>query len=86
LIGPPWTGGTGPQAPVHEPASPPASAWRQLASARQIAACHVAPPPLLSRSPRNFCKKNPAVSKITNIPFHLYKSHSSRSLFLCFEP
>jgi hypothetical protein len=57
-----------------------------LRQRQPIAARHVAPPQPLRRPPRRFCKKNPAVSKITNIPFHLYNSLSSRSLFLCLEP
>jgi hypothetical protein len=57
-----------------------------LRQRQPIAARHVAPPQPLSQLPRQFCKKNPTDSKISNIPFHLYKSLSTKSFLLCLGP
>jgi hypothetical protein len=54
-IGPRWTGGPSPQAPVHGPHQPRV----MLASARPLTARHVALPQPLRRLPFQFLQKEP---------------------------
>jgi hypothetical protein len=50
-----------------------------LASAQPTASRHVSPPQSTRRLHWQFCKKNPEIPEITNIPFHLYKNLTTRS-------
>jgi hypothetical protein len=83
--GPPWTGGPGPRARSTVGVSSYAmlaSCLRQPANRDSPRGATTAHPPTALAT----LQISPPFLEFTNIPFHLYKSLSSRSLFLCFEP
>jgi hypothetical protein len=79
-----WTGstGAGPQ--------PCVTAYVTMTSLLASAPANRKPPRVAPMAHRRllwqFCKKNPEIPEITYIPFHLYKSFPTRSLFFTSRP
>jgi hypothetical protein len=82
LIGPRWTGGPGPPRRSTGLASVLASCLRQPANSDPPRGATAAQPPAAQTT----LQISPPFMEITNIPFHLYKSLSTRSFLLCLGP